>query len=53
MDKISAVLFTVIGIIWILPLLSITGIGFITTGAWIQTVALLIIGINGLTKAFK
>ncbi len=53
MDKISAGLFTIIGIIWLLPLLGITSIGFIRTGAWIQTIAILLVGINGLTKVFK
>ena len=50
MEKLSAWLFLLIGIIWLLPLINV-GTG--TWGGWIATLALLIVGITEVMKAMK
>ena len=50
MEKLSAWLFLLIGIIWLLPLIAV-GTG--TWGSWIATLALLIVGITEVMKAMK
>jgi len=50
MEKISAWLFLLIGILWLLPLL---GVGTGSWGGWLATLALLVIGIAEVMKSKK
>ena len=47
LKKLSAWLFLLIALVWLLPLIGVT-IGSATVHAWIATIALVIIGINEL-----
>jgi hypothetical protein len=52
-NKWYAILVTLIGILLILPLLGVTALGDVSEGisAWIISIAVLIIGIVGITKS--
>jgi len=50
MEKLSAWLFLLIGVLWLLPLISV-GTG--TWGAWLATLALLVIGITEVMRNMK
>lgn len=54
-SKIYAILTTLIGILLLLPLLGIQALGDVTQGplAWIIAIAIIVIGIVGITKSFK
>jgi len=55
MDKTNAILVTIVGILWALPLLGVNALGSVTSGilAWIIVIAILTSGIIGLSKNFK
>ena len=46
MKKLSAWLFLLIALVWLLPLINITQLG--VAGAWIVVIALVVVGINEL-----
>ena len=54
-SKIYAILTTLVGVLLLLPLLGITTLGNINEGilAWTIAIAIIIIGIVGITKSFK
>tara|TARA_Y100000310_G_C20607682_1_gene776371 strand:+ start:984 stop:1157 length:174 start_codon:yes stop_codon:yes gene_type:complete len=54
MNKLWAIVITLIGIILILPLLGIDSLGTILegTGAWITAIAVLILGLESLYRNF-
>ncbi len=54
-SKIYAVLTTLVGVLLFLPLLGIETFGNVTEGisAWIIAIAIVVIGIVGITKSFK
>ena len=54
-SKIYAILVTLIGVLLVLPLLGVDALGSVTDGiaAWLIAIAILIIGIVGIVKAFK
>ena len=54
-SKWYAVLTTIVGILLLLPLLGITVLGNVSEGiiAWIIAIAVIVIGIIGITKSFK
>lgn len=50
-NKLFAILITIIGIVWLLPLLGVDQLEIY--GDWIIGLAFLVMGIFGLIKAFK
>ena len=54
-SKWYAILTTLVGILLILPLLGVTALGTVSEGiiAWVIAIAIIVIGIVGITKSFK
>jgi hypothetical protein len=54
-SKWYAILTTLVGILLILPLLGVTALGSVSEGilAWIIAIAIIVIGVVGITKSFK
>ena len=50
MEKLSAWLFLLAGIVWLLPLI---GVGTAAWGAWIISLAFIVIGITEVMKTMK
>lgn len=54
-SKWYAVLTTLVGVLLLLPLIGFTAIGNVSEGviAWIIAIAIIVIGVVGITKSFK
>jgi len=54
-SKWYAVLTTLVGVLLLLPLLGVTALGNVNEGiiAWIIAIAIIVIGVVGITKSFK
>ncbi|MFH1521784.1 MAG: hypothetical protein ABIF18_02385 [archaeon] len=50
MEKINAILVTIIGVLLVIPLLGVTALGSLTTGiiGWVVAIVILAIGVIGL-----
>lgn len=55
MEKIKSILVAIIGILLVLPLLGVTAMGTVTTGAtaWIIALSVLVIGIIRISESFR